>query len=94
MNRITSTGQLTPVLPRTLSNTQRHAALNQQTGRNTAQWRRIRLSILTRDAYHCRLNHPGCTGTASTVHLVGGGYHHPNAQYLSACRHCHASLNE
>lgn len=57
---------------------------------STSAWRRIRVDVLGRDRYRCRLQLAGCTTIADQVHhtvprtVVGD-----DPEYLvAACRHC------
>ena len=56
------------------------------------RWRRIRLAVLERDGYRCRINGPRCTGLATQVdHIVevtrGGAMYDPT-NLRAACREC------
>jgi 5-methylcytosine-specific restriction endonuclease McrA len=61
-----------------------------------AAWERIRLEILVRDGYRCRIGGPGCTIRATTVdHIVPlalGGARLDPANLRAACGHCNTSL--
>ncbi len=55
-------------------------------------WRRLRLVILERDGYHCRIHGPKCTGRATEVdHIIpvadGGPIFDP-ANLRAACQPC------
>lgn len=64
-------------------------ATAKRTGR---PWRRVRLLVLQRDGYVCRMRGPRCTGVATTVdHIVplhlGGSLLDP-ANLRAACAKC------
>jgi hypothetical protein len=56
-------------------------------------WRAVRAQRLELDQHQCRLNHPGCTGHATSVHLdpdLAGDHSQASiANTISACAHCH-----
>jgi 5-methylcytosine-specific restriction endonuclease McrA len=62
-------------------------------GYNDSHWQRIRQARLLIDAGQCQLAHPGCTQTATTVHLdpsLNGDHRQATVtNTVSACRHCH-----
>lgn len=58
----------------------------------TAAWRRVRLVVLERDAWRCKIKGPRCTGVATEVdHIVqlidGGALLDPD-NLRAACRRC------
>jgi hypothetical protein len=57
----------------------------------------LRLRVLKRDGYLCRIGLPGCTITATTVHIapiLGGNHDLATADLcLSACRQCHGRID-
>lgn len=59
------------------------------------QWRALRLRILHRDGYRCRINGPGCTTVADQVdhivELANGGDKYDPANLRAACTHCNSS---
>ena len=60
-----------------------------------AAWERVRLIVLRRDRYRCRIGGPGCTGRATSVdHIVPlalGGARLDPANLRAACGHCNSS---
>lgn len=65
-------------------------------GSRGADWKRVRLLVLERDGYRCRLQLPGCTTVASHAHhtrsrsMVGD-----DPRYIVAsCPHCNQSLGD
>lgn len=62
-------------------------------GYSSSHWQRVRLEVLLRDGYRCRLKHDGCTTIATTVHLDPDrlGLHRAAfaTDCLAACEHCH-----
>lgn len=61
---------------------------------STPAWRRLRLAVLERDGYTCRIRGPKCTTYADTVdHVVPVSKGGPDteANCRAACRSCHAS---
>jgi 5-methylcytosine-specific restriction enzyme A len=64
---------------------------------STRASRRTRDTVLHRDHHRCRINHPGCQGTATEAHhldsIAAAGT--PRAQaidpklYIAACSSCH-----
>ena len=56
------------------------------------EWRRLRLLILERDRYTCKINDPGCTRVATQVDhvraLADGGDMWDPSNLREACRHC------
>ena len=64
-------------------------------------WKAVRRQVLDRDNHTCRIQEPGCTGTATTVdHTInlaalGLDRHHPAAldprNCQAACSHCHSA---
>jgi hypothetical protein len=78
---------------------QRHAnqakhQSQQASGRSRRAWQRTRRLVLEHAAYQCELRLAGCTGTATSVHLRGGGYHEADpTRYLAACARCHGRLD-
>lgn len=65
-------------------------------GDRGAEWKRVRLMVLARDHYRCRLTLTGCEFRATHVHhtrsraLVGD-----DPRYLvAACAHCNLSLGD
>ena len=61
---------------------------------STRAWRRIRVHVLARDGYRCRIQLPGCIGRANAVHhtidrtLVGDD---PNF-LIAACQACNNKI--
>lgn len=70
----------------------RRAAKSNAYGYGRAHWRNLRKRVLTARTI-CELQHPGCTITATSVHLLPymGGNHDAatEADVLAACHHCH-----
>jgi 5-methylcytosine-specific restriction endonuclease McrA len=62
-------------------------------GTSTSHWKELRALALERDGHACRLQHEGCTGHATTVHIdrrLRGDHRNATlADCTSACRHCH-----
>ncbi|WP_168209578.1 HNH endonuclease [Mycobacterium helveticum] len=60
----------------------------------TAEWRRLRLTILKRDRYRCQLDEPGCTGEADQVdkiiNVADGGDPLDEHNLRAACAQCNA----
>ena len=61
---------------------------------NTGRWKRIRLTVLKRDAYECQMRGPKCTGVATSVdHVIpyaqGGDDNYNNLR--AACRTCNTT---
>ena len=57
-------------------------------------WRKLRLFVLERDNYECRVRLPGCTGTAEVADhiqpwLAGGAWLDP-LNLRASCVHCNA----
>lgn len=64
---------------------------------STTAWRKLRLLILARDGYRCRIRIPGtCTGTATQVHHVHGkAVTGDDPQFLvAACRECNLKTGD
>lgn len=54
-----------------------------------SDWHRLRLSILRRDNYRCRIGSTGCSGVATDVdHILRGDDHRPE-NLQAACSVCH-----
>lgn len=73
----------------------RRNAKAQQDGRSLRQWRSTtRPAVLARAGNRCELRLRGCTGKATTVHKINGGYHSRNLDaYQAACFHCHGVVD-
>jgi 5-methylcytosine-specific restriction enzyme A len=60
---------------------------------STSRWRRLRLQVLKRDDYQCRMRLPGCTGEADQVdhvlNVARGGNPYDEENCRSVCRQCH-----
>jgi 5-methylcytosine-specific restriction endonuclease McrA len=60
-----------------------------------ATWRKLRLAVLERDGYTCRIGLPGCLVTATQVdHVVSwrdGGSVFDESNLRAACGHCNAA---
>lgn len=60
----------------------------------SATWRRVRLIVLARDKWVCRIRVAGCTNTATTVdHIVPldqGGAWYDTRNLRAACVHCNS----
>ncbi len=60
-----------------------------------ADWERLRLAILRRDQWRCRIDGPGCTRLATSVdHIVPlalGGARLDPANLRAACGHCNSA---
>ena len=58
------------------------------------QWRRIRLEVLDRDGWLCRINGPKCTLQATEAdHIIPlefGGARYDKANLRAACKTCNA----
>ena len=54
-------------------------------------WRRVRAQRLELVGHLCELRHPGCTGKATSVDLIGGGDRSKATieRTRAACAHCH-----
>jgi 5-methylcytosine-specific restriction endonuclease McrA len=62
---------------------------------STRRWRRTRALVLDRDRGMCRLNLPGCTGTAEHVHhVLGKARGDDPALLVAACQHCNLSTGD
>jgi len=62
---------------------------------STRQWRALRRVVLARDNYRCRLQLPGCTTVADTVHHTIGKAHGDDPSLLIAsCRSCNAAVGD
>ena len=64
---------------------------------NTSKWRRIRVEVLERDGYVCRIGIEGvCTGHAEVVDhvipIVAGGDPFDVDNLRAACRPCNSTL--
>ena len=61
----------------------------------TVQWRRVRLEVLERDGWRCRIRGEGCTGEANEVdHIVSlahGGDPYDPSGLRAACSFCNRS---
>ena len=79
-----------------IDNARRHQK-QQDHGRNTYAWRRLRMDALNRDNHACQLRLNGCTGTATTVHidprLMGDHTLATLDDCTSACTHCHGVVD-
>lgn len=65
---------------------------------STGRWRKLRALVLERDNHRCRLQLPGCLGTANQVHhtlgiAVSGKECSPDL-LVSACRPCNNAIGE
>lgn len=62
----------------------------------TREWKQMRMAVLKRDHFRCKLALPGCEGKASTAHHLiernAGGADHP-FNLISACRACHNRIH-
>lgn len=61
---------------------------------SSATWRRVRLFVLRRDGYVCRIRLSGCTDVATEAdHIVsiddGGAWYDP-LNLRAACKHCNS----
>jgi 5-methylcytosine-specific restriction endonuclease McrA len=64
---------------------------------STRAWRRVRVEVLERDGYHCRLRYPGCRFEATEVdhviNLASTGTPRCEAvdpdECVAACGRCH-----
>jgi 5-methylcytosine-specific restriction endonuclease McrA len=69
----------------------------QQRGHHRKHWRTIRLQRLALDGHRCTIRLPGCTTTATSVHLHPAlGNNHDLATLSntqSACAHCHGRID-
>ena len=65
-------------------------------GGSTTAWRKLRVRILVRDNYQCKLRLDGCTTTAQCVHhILGKRITGDDPRYLvSACNHCNLKLGD
>lgn len=70
--------------------------MSQWKGGSTRAWRRIRLLVLERDSYRCRLQLTGCTTVATEVHhLLPRTISGDDIRYLrSVCRPCNVAAGE
>ncbi len=59
------------------------------------RWRTLRLQILERDGWRCRIGDPGCTIVATQVdhivELANGGAKYDPTNLRAACAHCNTS---
>jgi 5-methylcytosine-specific restriction endonuclease McrA len=60
---------------------------------STARWQRLRIAVLRRDDYVCRVQGPRCTGYATTVHHLVASSQAPHLFWASenlasACAAC------
>jgi 5-methylcytosine-specific restriction endonuclease McrA len=63
----------------------------------TAAWQRLRLQVLARDGYACRIQGPRCRGSANSVHHVLPSSTHPElfwdpSNLQAACGTCNSSV--
>lgn len=65
-------------------------------GGSTTAWRKVRLVVLARDQYRCRLALPGvCTGLATQVHhVLGKASGDDPAHLVSSCRGCNLKVGD
>ena len=63
---------------------------------SSAEWRKVRAFVLTRDGYRCRLRLEGCTERATHVHHTGDRrITGDNPDHLVAsCAHCNTSWGD
>lgn len=59
-------------------------------------WKRLRLQVLHRDEYHCRIQGPGCVGIARSVHHVIPSSEAPHlffepSNLVAACTVCNCA---
>jgi hypothetical protein len=66
-------------------------------GYSRRHWQQLRTARLELDHYRCTLELPGCTGTATTVHLAPelAGAHDTATlvDCLSCCQSCHGTID-
>lgn len=81
-----------------MSKTKQHK--NQRNGMNTHRWRGprgLRARALERDGHACTYGLPGCTGTATTVHIdpnLNGDHRRATLDDCrSACHRCHGRID-
>jgi 5-methylcytosine-specific restriction endonuclease McrA len=76
-----------------LKDNQRRAAKAKRNGLRSPYWQAVRKARLRLDSGRCVLQHHGCAGAATTVHLspeCGGDHSLATLENTrSACRHCH-----
>lgn len=65
-------------------------------GGSTRAWRKLRLEVLLRDGYQCKLRVPGvCTGRADSVHhTLGKGVSDDPAHLVAACTACNVHIGQ
>jgi 5-methylcytosine-specific restriction endonuclease McrA len=64
-------------------------------GGSTRRWRKVRLLVLARDGYACKIKLPGCTGKATHVHHTQGKQLGDDPAYLVAsCEHCNLKTGD
>lgn len=65
-------------------------------GGSTRAWRRTRATVLLRDGYRCKLQLPGCTGTATHAHhTLGRATTGDDPTYIvAACEHCNLATGD
>jgi hypothetical protein len=62
---------------------------------STRRWRALRLVILARDGWTCRLGLPGCTGRAEHVHhVLGKQFGDDPSQLRAACANCNRKIGD
>jgi 5-methylcytosine-specific restriction protein A len=61
-------------------------------------WRQVRLFVLERDGYQCRIRFPGCLGRADQVDHIQpaslGGAHLDPLNLRAACHRCNESRGD
>lgn len=67
-------------------------------GTTSRRWARMRRTVLEAAGYRCQLGLPGCTGTATTVHIdprYGGNHRLVTGlgDAVAACRRCHGRVD-
>lgn len=64
-------------------------------GGSTRAWRKVRLRVLARDGWVCRLQLDGCTTRAEHVHhLDGKASGDDPARLVAACRSCNLQVGD
>lgn len=64
-------------------------------GGSTRAWRKLRMRVLARDGFACRLRLPGCTERATDVHHVAGKAQGDDpALLVAACHACNMVVGD